>query len=267
MPSQDTGRHRAPNALSSASSFSSAISRSAKPASKASAVIVMSGAMVASLALPASAAVPVIKVKSANPVAVAVAAPSAAQAPLVPRTFGKIGFTGVVKPKPQPKPKPIPMPKPVVAPVVQLHSVVAVSRSTTRSPVSTAVSSPVSTAISKPPVAAPAASTGGVVGMAASLAGIYYIYGGPTTAGFDCSGFTQYVFAKMGVNIPRTAEEQRQAVTAVSNPRPGDLVFFGSPAYHVGIYAGNGMMWDSPHTGAAIALRAVWSSSPTYGRP
>jgi cell wall-associated NlpC family hydrolase len=242
VPSQDTGRHRAQNPLSSASSFSSAISRSAKPASKASAVIVISGAMVASLALPASAAAPAIKVKSASPVAlavaVAVAAPSAAQAPLVPRTFGNIGFTGVVKPKP----------KPVVVPVLQLHSVVAVSRSTTRSPVS-------------------AASTGGVVGMAASLAGIYYIYGGTTTAGFDCSGFTQYVFAKMGINIPRTAEEQRQAVTAVSNPQPGDLVFFGSPAYHVGIYAGNGMMWDSPHTGAAVALRAVWSSSPTYGRP
>jgi cell wall-associated NlpC family hydrolase len=237
-----------------------AISRSAKPASKASAVIVISGAMVASLALPASAAAPTIKVKSANPVALAVA-PSAAQAPLVPRTFGKIGFTGVVKPKPKPKPKP------VVAPVVQLHSVVAVSRSTTRLPVSTAISTAPVAAVSTAPVAAPAASTGGVVGMAASLAGIYYIYGGTTTAGFDCSGFTQYVFAKMGINIPRTAEEQRQAVTAVSNPRAGDLVFFGSPAYHVGIYAGNGMMWDSPHTGAAVALRAVWSSSPTYGRP
>jgi len=241
VPSQDTGRHRAPKPLSSASSFSSAISRSARPASKASAVIVISGAMVASLALPASAATPTTKVKTAVPaalaVAVAVAAPSAAQAPLVPRSFGNIGFTGVVKPKP------------VAAPVPQ-GAVVDVSRSSTRVPIS--------------PVAA---STGGVLGIAASLAGIYYVYGGTTTAGFDCSGYTQYVFAKLGINIPRTAEEQRQAVTAVSNPQPGDLVFFGSPAYHVGIYAGNGMMWDSPHTGAAIALRAVWSSSPTYGRP
>jgi len=204
-------------------------------------VIVISGAMVASLALPASAATPTTKVKTAVPaalaVAVAVAAPSAAQAPLVPRSFGNIGFTGVVKPKP------------VAAPVPQ-GAVVDVSRSSTRAPIS--------------PVAA---STGGVLGIAASLAGIYYVYGGTTTAGFDCSGYTQYVFAKLGINIPRTAEEQRQAVTAVSNPQPGDLVFFGSPAYHVGIYAGNGMMWDSPHTGAAIALRAVWSSSPTYGRP
>jgi cell wall-associated NlpC family hydrolase len=106
-----------------------------------------------------------------------------------------------------------------------------------------------------------------VLGVAASLAGIYYVYGGTTTAGFDCSGYVQYVFAKVGVSLPRTAEQQRQAVQAVSDPRPGDLVFFGSPAYHVGIYAGNGMMWDSPQTGSAIALRSIWSSNPTYGRP
>ena len=253
MSSRNTGRHRAPNPLSSASSLSSAISRTATPASKASAVIVISGAMVASLALPASAATPIIKAKTAAPVtlalAVAVAAPSAAQAPLAPRTFGNIGFTGVVKPKP------------VKAPVVNRQAVV-VSRSTTRAPISS-----VSTATQTAAVAAPASRAGGVVGIAASLAGIYYVYGGTTTAGFDCSGYTQYAFAQLGISIPRTAEEQRQAVTAVSNPQPGDLVFFGSPAYHVGIYAGNGMMWDSPHTGSAVALRAIWSSSPSYGRP
>lgn len=247
MSSHETGRHRAPSPLSSASSFSSAVSRSAKPASKTSAVIVISGAMVASLALPASAATPTTKVNAsaAVAIAVAVAAPSAAQAPLVPRSFGNIGFTGVLKPRP------------IVVPVVP--RVAAVSRSITRLPLS-----PTST---QAPVAAPAPSSGGVLGIAASLAGIYYIYGGTTTAGFDCSGFTQYVFAKMGINLPRTAEEQRQAVTAVSNPQPGDLVFFGAPAYHVGIYAGNGTMWDSPHSGAAVALRAVWTSAPTYGRP
>ena len=52
----------------------------------------------------------------------------------------------------------------------------------------------------------------------------------------------------------------------MSNPQPGDLVFFGSPADHVGIYAGNGKMWASPHTGAAISLQAVYSSTATYGR-
>jgi cell wall-associated NlpC family hydrolase len=206
-------------------------------------VIVMSGAMVASLALPASASTPAAT-RSATRIglAVAVAAPSAAPAPLAPPAFGNIGFSGVVKPKPIPV----------------LTTTGRASRSATRIP------------LPKPapaPAAAPASRASGVVGIAASLAGIYYVYGGESTAGFDCSGYTQYVFAKIGINLPRTAEEQRQAVRSVSDPRPGDLVFFGSPAYHVGIYAGNGMMWDSPSTGSAIALRAIWSSSPSYGRP
>ena len=253
MSSQSTGRHRAPSPLSSASSLSSAFSRSAKPASKASAVIVISGAMVASLALPAAAATPIVKATTTAPaaLAVAVAAPSAAQAPMVPQAFGNIDFTGVVKPRPVPPPV-------VRPPVVRPRAVVAVSRSTTRAPISAR-----STATPK----APAAASSGVLGVAASLAGIYYIYGGTTTAGFDCSGYTQYVFRKLGISLPRTAEAQRQAATSVSNPQTGDLVFFGSPAHHVGIYAGNGTMWDSPHTGAAIALRKIWSSSATYGRP
>jgi len=215
-------------------------------------VIVLSGAIVASLALPASAATPSTHVKNSAPVAlalaVAVAAPSAAQAPLVPRTFGNIGFTGVIKPKPKPF-------------IVQ-RAVVPVSRSTTRSPISATA-----TPTQKAPVVAPSSNAGGVLGIAASLAGIYYIYGGTTTAGFDCSGFTQYVFNKVGISLPRTAEQQRQATTPVTNPRPGDLVFFGIPAYHNGTYAGNGMMWDSPKTGSAIALHAIWSSTVTYGRP
>jgi cell wall-associated NlpC family hydrolase len=211
-------------------------------------VIVISGAMVASLALPATAATPDAKAPSAVPfalaAAVAVAVPSAAQAPLVPRAFGNIGFKGVVKP--------VPVPLAVVVP-----RAVAVSRSTTRAPISSSQQTPVAASF----------STGGALGIAASLAGIYYVWGGTTTAGFDCSGFTQYVFNQLGISIPRTAAEQQQALTPVSNPQPGDLVFFGSPAYHVGIYAGNGMMWDAPHSGAAVALRAVWSSNPTYGRP
>jgi cell wall-associated NlpC family hydrolase len=277
------GRHRAPSHLRSVSSLSSAISRSAKPAGKASAVIVISGAMVASLTLPASAATPTVRLTATAPVAVAVAVapPSAAQAPLVPRTFGSIGFTGVVKPKP------------VVVPVVVQPAVVAVSRSITRAPITRApitrapitrapitrapitrapiTRAPITRAPITPtqsaPVAPPAPSTGGVIGIAASLAGIPYVYGGTTTAGFDCSGYTQYVFAKLGITLPRTAEDQRQAVTAVSNPQPGDLVFFGSPASHVGIYAGNNMMWNSPHSGAVVALQSIWSSTVTYGRP
>jgi peptidoglycan DL-endopeptidase CwlO len=233
-----SGRHCAPGQLSHVSSLFSAISRSVKPATKASAVMVISGAMVASLALPASAATLTTDVTATAPTAVT--ALSAAQAPLVPRSFGNIGFTGVAKPKP----------KPVPTPDVNERTIVRASRSTTRDRLPD-----------------PAPHSTGVLGIAADLAGISYVYGGTTTAGFDCSGFTQYVFGHVGISLPRTAEAQRQATTSVSNPQAGDLVFIGAPAYHVGIYAGNGMMWDSPHTGKAVSRRSVYSGSATYGRP
>jgi cell wall-associated NlpC family hydrolase len=156
-----------------------------------------------------------------------------------------------------------PAPAPVVHRTIAQVSrpIGGVSRSLTRQAIS-----PVSTGATWTPVAAPATRSGGVLGIASSLAGIDYVYGGTSTAGFDCSGFTQYVFGKRGISLPRTAEAQRQAATPVSNPQPGDLVFVGAPAYHVGIYAGNGMMWDSPRTGKAVAKRSIWSSSATFGR-
>jgi peptidoglycan DL-endopeptidase CwlO len=146
-----------------------------------------------------------------------------------------------------------------VAPVAPRAAAV-VSRSSARVAISPAPTR-------QAPAATPAPRSGGVLGIAGSLAGIYYVYGGTTTAGFDCSGYTRYVFNKVGISLPRTAEEQRQAVTSVSDPQPGDLVFFGAPAYHMGIYAGNGKMWDSPRSGKAIALRDIWSTTVTYGRP
>ena len=235
MSNNISGRHRAQGRLNPVSSLSTAISRSAKPAAKASAVIVVSGGMVASFALPASAATLTTPVSTKAPAAtdvLAVAAPSAAQAPLVSPAFGSIGFSGVDKPKPV------------------RSATISSSRSATRVPLANV---------------APAPASAGVLAIAASLKGIYYIYGGTTLAGFDCSGYTQYVFNRVGITLPRTAEEQRQFATPVSTPSVGDLVFFGAPAHHVGIYAGNGMMWDSPQTGSAIALRSIYSSA-TYGR-
>jgi len=202
-------------------------------------VIVISGAMAASLALPASATAPTSRRSIAVALGVNVRTPSAAQAPLAPQEFGNISFRGADPARPVP-----------VRTTADRSS-----RSATR--------------IALPPRPLPTPRSAGVLGIAASLAGIYYVYGGTTTAGFDCSGYTQYVFAKVGVSLPRTAEEQRQATTPVTNPQPGDLVFFGAPAHHVGIYAGNGMMWDSEQSGTAIALRTDRSErngGATYGR-
>ena len=80
-----------------------------------------------------------------------------------------------------------------------------------------------------------------VVSLASSYLGTPYSYGGSSLDGFDCSGFTQFVMNQYGYKLPRTAESQYSAGTYIekSNLIPGDLVFFGTPINHVGIYAGN----------------------------
>jgi cell wall-associated NlpC family hydrolase len=187
-------------------------------------------------------------------VAVSTAVPS--RAAVVSPRFGEIHFQGVVKPKPVP------------APVVEVEQAVSAERASAADQPSRSSrrTSPVAADSGNDSGASQERPSSGVLGIAASLTGISYVYGGTTPAGFDCSGYTQWVFGKAGMSLPRTAEAQRQAATPVSDPQPGDLVFFGAPAFHVGIYAGGGMMYDSPRTGKATAKRSIWSSSVTYGR-
>lgn len=101
---------------------------------------------------------------------------------------------------------------------------------------------------------------------AAGLSGIRYRWGGTSTKGFDCSGFTQHVYGRVGVELPRTAAAQQRFAKKTNDPRPGDLVFFGRPAHHVGIYAGKGKMYDAPRTGKHTGLHRIWSPNATYGR-
>lgn len=75
--------------------------------------------------------------------------------------------------------------------------------------------------------------------------GVPYVFGGNTPDGFDCSGFTRFVFARSGISLPRMADEQYTVGQPVSYSRlqPGDLVFFSTyapGASHSGIYIGNG---------------------------
>jgi cell wall-associated NlpC family hydrolase len=74
--------------------------------------------------------------------------------------------------------------------------------------------------------------------------GVPFRMGGTTPRAFDCSGFTQYVFATVGVPIPRTADQQFYSGRAIAgDPLPGDLVFFQTYQYgpsHVGLYLGGG---------------------------
>lgn len=86
-----------------------------------------------------------------------------------------------------------------------------------------------------------------------------YVYGGTTPSGFDCSGFTQYVYAKHGITIGRTAANQSNYGTAVSKSdlQPGDLVIFGSPINHVGIYIGNGNMVHAANPSRGIVIDTI----------
>ena len=110
-------------------------------------------------------------------------------------------------------------------------------------------------------------SSNSVLAYASKFIGIPYVWGGTSPSGFDCSGFTQYVFAHFGISLPRLSQAQQNVGTLVprSNLQPGDLVFFGNPAHHVGIYVGNGNMINAPHTGAVIRIQTL-NSDFTYGR-
>jgi cell wall-associated NlpC family hydrolase len=93
----------------------------------------------------------------------------------------------------------------------------------------------------------------GVIAIAKDYMGVPYKWGGTTPKGFDCSGFTQYVFKKAGVSLPRTSSAQGKVGTKVSRSelRSGDLVMFPG---HVGIYIGDGMFIHSPSPGKSVRI-------------
>jgi len=99
-------------------------------------------------------------------------------------------------------------------------------------------------------------SASAVIAYAKQFLGVPYVWGGTTPSGFDCSGFTSYVFRSVGISLPRVSRDQQNVGTRISpsQVQPGDLVFRGSPAYHVGIYIGNGQYIHAPQTGDVVKI-------------
>ena len=155
-----------------------------------------------------------------------------------------------------------PAPEPVVERVVQTRATQTPSRSNERTSVAaTTATTETAAAVQVPPSAAGSS----IVSIASRYVGVPYVYGGTSPDGFDCSGFTQYVFAQAGISLPRTSSGQGSVGTKVSRAeaQPGDLIW--TPG-HISIYAGDGMQIDAPRPGKTIQIRQIWQSNPTFIR-
>jgi cell wall-associated NlpC family hydrolase len=109
-----------------------------------------------------------------------------------------------------------------------------------------------------------------VVAVAKQYIGVPYVYGGASPAGFDCSGFTQYVYAQFGVSLPHSSSRQGQgagggAVISAADALPGDLVVMDGGG-HVGIYLGGNMMIDAPRYGEVVHIRDIYNPSHWFVR-
>jgi len=101
-----------------------------------------------------------------------------------------------------------------------------------------------------------------IVDLAQMWLGVPYSFGGCTRAGVDCSCFVQNVYAAAGIRLPRVAVDQFNATVPVTDPQPGDLVFFANTYQpgisHVGIYIGNGLQINAPTTGQVVSVASAF---------
>lgn len=293
MASNAPGRHRAPGRYNPLAELTLIAKESAQPAVKGAAIVAASGGLIASVAGPAGAAESPAKVSADTSTQAAAATPAAVGPSAVvvesSNALSAIGF----KPAAAKKAKPVVIEDLVVkeqraeakrkaeearqkaqadeAARQQAARQQADARATAQARTQTTTSASRSTgrtalapkAANNP---APAPTASGIVGIAQSMFGVPYSYGGTSPSGFDCSGLTQWVYGKAGRSIPRTASAQQSAATRVSSPAPGDLVFFGSPAYHVGIYVGPGQMIDAQRPGTTVGYHSIWTTPSGYGR-
>jgi cell wall-associated NlpC family hydrolase len=103
------------------------------------------------------------------------------------------------------------------------------------------------------------AARGEIVSVAMRYLGAPYRWGADGPNSFDCSGFTMFVYRQVGVSLPHNSGAQFGSGERVSRSdlQPGDLVFFGSPIHHVGIYVGGGSYIHSPRTGDVVRVATL----------
>ena len=141
-----------------------------------------------------------------------------------------------------------------------LRAQLAAAQAARKSTGSTANGSSSGGSSSTPSGPVPSSRVGGsAVDVAMRYLGVPYVWAGASPSGFDCSGLVQYVYAKLGIDLPHSSQMQWGYGTPVARGQlePGDLVFFYSDLHHVGIYVGGGNMIHAPHTGAVVSIASV----------
>lgn len=238
-------RHRAqPVRTNPMGTVSKAISANAGTVGRQAAVIAAASGLILTAGLPANAADSTVgvsaSVESATEASLAVTA-----APTATVSFERPVITTVAAP---------------VIEVVEPQS--NDEEETTSASAGAATATTASTKTKEAPAASSAAASG-LAAIAYTGIGSPYVWGGNTPGGWDCSGFTQWVYAQAGISIPRTGAWN--AMTPTANPQPGDLVMQNGGA-HVGIYVGNGMMISAlnPSQGTLLHSVAATGSSSFY---
>jgi cell wall-associated NlpC family hydrolase len=102
-----------------------------------------------------------------------------------------------------------------------------------------------------------------IIDLARGWLGVPYLFGGCSPTGIDCSCLVQNVYSAVGIHLPRVAVDQFNATVPVSDPQPGDLVFFANTyepgISHVSIYIGDGTQIDAPTTGQVVSVAPVFT--------
>ena len=159
----------------------------------------------------------------------------------------------------------------VAAPAVSAPQQSAPTETVAPAPASTPVTTPAPAATPTPaPAPTPVPShSGDLIGEAYKYLGVPYVWGGKTPAGFDCSGFTSYVFRQaygMEIGSWTGAQENLGAKISVSEAQPGDLLFWGSAGstYHVAISLGGGSYIHAPFEGRTVEVNTISNFTPQF---
>lgn len=144
----------------------------------------------------------------------------------------------------------------------------AASRSTTRTTLGSSGQGSVTATPTATVTAASSSKVDQLIAFLKSQLGKPYVYGATGPGSYDCSGLTQAAFASIGVDIPRTSQDQSTVGTPVSISalQPGDLIFWGGEgsAYHVGVFIGDGQYLDAANPSTPVAIHQLADYMPDW---